>query len=254
MPPLLALLAQAANPPGGGTSPLTTVLIALLAGGVGVAVVNWLRERRKDLATAGQIEAQRKSIVEDVNEVIWKRTQGELQRADRELEQERQARRQVQQKADVLEAMIETLRDRIAQMEADAAQEKSAAYAALLEAIPDAVIQAGQYGLIKAVNEAAMKLFGYDDRDEMLGQPLTSLMPARYRPPHRAGYAEALLTGTGPLLESESPTRVTACHADGHEFQVALRLSKQGQCFTALIHPYLSRYDDGLPLLDFPAS
>ena len=251
MPALLALFAQAANPPGGGTSPLTTVLIALLAGGVGVALVTWLRERGKDMATVGQIDATRKSIVEDVNEVIWKRTQSELERADRELEEEREARRAVEKRAAEMERKLDELRERVRQMEQRAAEEQSAAYAALLEAIPDAVVQAGQYGLVKSVNGAAMKLFGYE-RDDMLGQPVTSLMPERYRAAHRAGFNEALLTGKGPLLDADGPVRVYALHADGHEFEVALRLSMQGHCFTAVVRPYLERDGGELPLMDFP--
>jgi PAS domain S-box-containing protein len=263
----LVLLAQA-TPAGGGVSPLTAVLIALLGGGVAVALIDWWRNRGKDRAMesqtkaqADQIEAQRKSIVEDVNEVIWKRTQTELERADRELMDEREVRRMSEERAakeiDIerkararLEKEVEELRARVHNMEERAAEEQATAYAALLEAIPDAVIQAGQYGLIKAVNGAALKMFGYE-RGEMVGRAITDLMPDRYKPAHRAGFAQALLTGKGPLLESDDPTRINALYADGHEFQVALRLSAQNHCFTAVLRPYVPRDGGELPLVDF---
>lgn len=260
MPPLLLWwLAQAAPSSGGGLSPLTQVLIAVLGGGVAVALIDWYRNRNKDeadaaqsQAQAAQIEAQRKSIVEDINEVVWQRTQKELERADRDLEEERAARKMVESRASLLEAELQEVQARLRLMEQRIAEEQSEAYSALLEAIPDAIVQVGQYGRIKTANAAAVQMFGYE-RDEMVRMEVTDLMPERYREHHRNGFNKAVRTGRGKLLKAEHPTRLKALHADGHEFDIALRLSMFGKCFTAVIRPYYGERNGGsLELVDFP--
>src|SRR5690242_19150763 len=52
--------------------------------------------------------------------------------------------------------------------------------AAILERLPDAVVAADRTGRIVFVNALAEELFGYP-RDELLGQPVQSLWPARVR-------------------------------------------------------------------------
>src|SRR5581483_5390999 len=52
--------------------------------------------------------------------------------------------------------------------------------AALLESLPDAVVAADRDGRIVFVNALAEQLFGYP-RDELIGQPVQTLWPARVR-------------------------------------------------------------------------
>jgi diguanylate cyclase (GGDEF)-like protein/PAS domain S-box-containing protein len=52
--------------------------------------------------------------------------------------------------------------------------------AAILESLPDAVVAADRDGRIVFVNPLAEKLFGYP-RDELIGQPVQTLWPARVR-------------------------------------------------------------------------
>src|SRR5690242_3960094 len=52
--------------------------------------------------------------------------------------------------------------------------------AAILERVPDAVVAADRAGRIVFVNALAEELFGYP-RDELLGQPVETLWPARVR-------------------------------------------------------------------------
>ena len=49
-----------------------------------------------------------------------------------------------------------------------------------LEAAPDAVVIATPDGMIDQINAQTERLFGYG-RDELIGQPVEKLMPARYR-------------------------------------------------------------------------
>lgn len=225
------LLAQA----GGGIN-IATVLAMVLGSSVVVALLDWVRNRRKDEATT-------RSIEDEVNKNLWTRAQDDLKRAYAKLDELSLALEQERQFRAILEG-------RVRDMEHRDAADRTQHYTALLEAIPDAVVQAGQYGLIKSANGAACRLFGYD-AEEIVGQPITALMPARYKPAHRTAFAVAVETGKGALLESDMPARVHGLHADGHEFEVALRLSKQDKCFTAVIRPYLKRDGGELELLDY---
>ena len=65
-----------------------------------------------------------------------------------------------------------------------------ARFRGLLEAAPDAMVIVGHDGKIQFVNGQLEKLFGYS-RDELVGQTVEILVPARYRadhPRHRTGY------------------------------------------------------------------
>jgi PAS domain S-box-containing protein len=63
----------------------------------------------------------------------------------------------------------------------------------LIEDAPDAMLLVAQDGRIRLVNRQAEKVFGYS-RQELLGQPMEMLVPARFREGHlarREGYAAA---------------------------------------------------------------
>ena len=55
-------------------------------------------------------------------------------------------------------------------------------FRSVTESAMDAIISADSNGTILSWNHGAQRLFGYA-RDEMVGQPFTLLMPARYRGP-----------------------------------------------------------------------
>jgi PAS domain S-box-containing protein len=92
----------------------------------------------------------------------------------------------------------------------------------LLELSPDAVVIVGPEGRIELVNRQTEALFGYS-RDELLGQPVERLVPARFHARHlrhRQGYIAAPRTrpmGTGLQL--------FGCRKDGSEFPVEISLS-----------------------------
>jgi hypothetical protein len=97
-----------------------------------------------------------------------------------------------------------------------------AKFQGLLEAAPDAILAVDAEGRIHLVNRQAEALFGYS-RDELIGQPLDELVPARVRdvhPRHRASYfANPTARPMGANLE------LAARRKDGTEFPVDISLS-----------------------------
>ncbi len=94
-------------------------------------------------------------------------------------------------------------------------------FRALFRATQDAVIHADSSGRIVDWNPAAAEMFGYD-REAVIGEPLTTLMPERYREAHEAGIRRFLETGDatviGDTVELEGRRR------DGTEFPIELTL------------------------------
>jgi hypothetical protein len=92
----------------------------------------------------------------------------------------------------------------------------------LLEAAQDAIVAVDDRGRIHLVNHQAEALFGYS-RDELIGQPVETLIPDRARsahPGHRASYfANPSARPMGAGLE------LAARRKDGTEFPVDISLS-----------------------------
>jgi PAS domain S-box-containing protein len=55
----------------------------------------------------------------------------------------------------------------------------------LLEAVPDALVGVDESGVIRFVNRQTESLFGYE-RDDLVGQPIETLVPESLRPAHEA--------------------------------------------------------------------
>lgn len=118
--------------------------------------------------------------------------------------------------------LVLTLRDLSERREREATLvEASLRFQALLESAQDAIVIADEHGLIRSWNTAGTRLFGYAP-EEIVGQPLTRLMPERYRDPHNEGFKRVRSNGgigPGRRLEAE------ALRKDGREFPVECTLS-----------------------------
>ena len=84
-----------------------------------------------------------------------------------------------------------------------------------VEAAPNAMVMVDHDGKIVLANSQTEKLFGYS-RAELLGQPVETLVPARFRVPHldhRGGFLAGAFDpadgrGPGPLRLTEGRQRI----------------------------------------------
>ena len=100
----------------------------------------------------------------------------------------------------------------------------------------DAIISADIHGNIIQWNAGAERMFDYSD-DEIIGQPLTKIMPERYRHAHLKGVNR--LAETGKTRLSNRVVEVAGLRRDGSEFPLELTVSKwqtgEGVFFTSIL-------------------
>jgi PAS domain S-box-containing protein len=97
------------------------------------------------------------------------------------------------------------------------------AFESVFDALNDPVLASDARGLILYANAAAERLLGRTGSD-LVGKPLTIIVPPRLRPAHEAGFHRFLTTGESRIMGR--PIRVPALHRDGVEIDVELTLSE----------------------------
>ena len=88
---------------------------------------------------------------------------------------------------------------------------------AIVSSAADAIVTADEFGNIVTWNPAAALLFGYEEGD-VVGKPLTTLVPDRFRSAHEAGISRVV--GTGETRIIGQTVEVFGLHEDGHEFPI----------------------------------
>ncbi len=124
----------------------------------------------------------------------------------------------------------------------EALRKSEARYRAVTESASDAIILADAMGMIVGWNRGAEGMFGRPEA-EALGQPLTLLIPPRFRDRHLEGM-KRLRAGGEPRLIGRT-AELAGLRKDGTEFPAELSLSSwetpEGRFFTGMIRDVTQR-------------
>ncbi len=106
----------------------------------------------------------------------------------------------------------------------------------ILDAVVDAILTIDARGRIQSVNAAATRQFGYSE-SELIGEPLTMLMPEPYRSAHQRFVENYLATGSAQIIGIGRELEAEA--KDGHVFPIYLAVSEiqteEGTYFAGII-------------------
>jgi PAS domain S-box-containing protein len=112
----------------------------------------------------------------------------------------------------------------------------------VVETANDAVVSMDETGTIRFANPATMRIFGHDPT-QLIGKPLTVLMPEFMRKMHEAGFRRYLATGQRHF--NWQGTELTALRKNGEEFPVEVsfgELTRDDQkVFTGFIRDISAR-------------
>lgn len=112
----------------------------------------------------------------------------------------------------------------------------------VVETASDAVVSVDESGAIQFANPATMRVFGYDP-DEVIGKPLTILMPEYMRELHKNGFTRYLATDQRHI--NWQGAELTGLHKNGEEFPVEIsfgELTRDGhKTFTGFIRDISKR-------------
>ena len=110
-------------------------------------------------------------------------------------------------------------------------------FRAVAETATDAIVSADRHGHIVYWNGAAERIFGYSP-DEVLGKPLTVIMPERLHPAHHQALQTYLSTGAARVIGKT--VELVGRRKDASEFPLDLSLASwrtgEGIFFTGIMH------------------
>ncbi len=110
--------------------------------------------------------------------------------------------------------------------------------------VDEAVICSDHDGRVNDVNAAFTTLFGWG-REEILGQPLTAIIPPQLRDAHLLGFSRFLMTNTSPLFSR--PMLLKAIDKGGRIFDTEHFIVAENRggrwSFAASIRPAPNRPD-----------
>lgn len=94
--------------------------------------------------------------------------------------------------------------------------------AALVAAVPDAVVVSGRDGLITLWNAGAERIFGWTE-EEALGRSLDLITPERLQKRHWEGYEKSMASGTTKY--GSTLLKVPAVHKSGRALSIAFTVA-----------------------------
>lgn len=117
-----------------------------------------------------------------------------------------------------------------------------AAYRSLVESAPDPIVTSDADGVVTLCNDAAVRVLGYR-REELVGAPISLLIPERFRCAHELGMKRLRAGGEARVIGRT--VEVMALRADGSELPVELSLGRAqlptGDAFTAILRDVSER-------------
>ncbi len=115
-------------------------------------------------------------------------------------------------------------------------------FRSLVQTANDAIVCSDASGKITYWNPAAARIFGYES-SEVIGKPITLMMPARFRAPHEKGLRR--LATAGEVRVVGKTVELIGRKKAGNEFPVELSLSSwkvdEDVYFAAVIHDITAR-------------
>jgi PAS domain S-box-containing protein len=124
----------------------------------------------------------------------------------------------------------------------EALRESEEKFRSLTQSASDAIISADSTGKITSWNNGARQIFGYKE-DEVVGKPLTILMPERYKDAHQKGADRFVSTGETKVIGKT--VELEGLRKDGAQFPIELSISswktEKGIFFSAIIRDITKR-------------
>src|ERR671918_1624460 len=121
-------------------------------------------------------------------------------------------------------------------------RKSEARYRTVLDAAFDAIVIITPEGIVRWFNLGAERIFGHR-AEEVIGQPVTLLMPERYREFCVAGLHRYLRTGEARVVGGT--TELVGLRKDGSEFPIEMSLGETHErgerSFTAVIRDITER-------------
>ena len=137
----------------------------------------------------------------------------------------------------------------------DELRESEALFRAVSESAHDAIVTADSGSMIIKWNNGAERIFGYT-ADEVIGRPLTILMPERFRDLHLKGIARVSAGGESRVMGK--PVELLGMRKDGSVFPLELSLARwqvpQGNFFTGVLRDITERKKVERQLEDYHTS
>jgi two-component system cell cycle sensor histidine kinase/response regulator CckA len=106
----------------------------------------------------------------------------------------------------------------------EALRRSEARFAGILNIADDAVISIDESQKITLFSDGAKRIFGYD-RHEVLGQPVSMLLPERYREPHKV-HVDSFVQSTDISRRMANRREIMGLRNDGTEFFAEASISK----------------------------
>src|SRR5215212_5210066 len=121
-------------------------------------------------------------------------------------------------------------------------RKSEARYRTVMDAAFDAIVTITPEGIVRCFNRGAERIFGYG-AEEVIGQPVTLLMPERYREHCVAGLHHYLRTGEARVVGGT--IELVGLRKDGSEFPIEMSLGETHEngerLFTGVIRDVTER-------------